>query len=199
MLTVVTIIHVVMCVALIAIVLLQTGKGAEMGSAFGGASNTIFGGAGPASFLNKVTTIAAIVFMLSSFTLAILSGRSGSSSKVLESPVQQTQPASTATPAADAQQAQPVSSETPTSEMQPVAAETAVPAADAQQAQPVSSAETPTSATPETQPAVEIATPTVDAQQAQPVSSETPASVTPAMESSPQPSGTPESTPQSVQ
>ena len=169
MLTVVTIIHVVMCVALIAIVLLQTGKGAEMGSAFGGASNTIFGGAGPASFLNKVTTIAAIVFMFSSFTLAILSGRSGSSSKVLESPVQQTQPASTATPAADAKQVQPVSSETPTSAM------------------------------PETQPAVEIATPTVDAQQAQPVSSETPASVTPAMESSPQPSGTPESTPQPVQ
>ena len=198
MLTVVTIIHVVMCVALIAIVLLQTGKGAEMGSAFGGASNTIFGGAGPASFLNKVTTIAAIVFMLSSFTLAILSGRSGSSSKVLESPVQQTQPASTATPVADAQQAQPVSSETPTSEMQPVAAETATPAADAQQAQPVSS-ETPTSATPETQPAVEIATPTVDAQQAQPVSSETSASATPAMESSPQPSGTPESAPQPVQ
>lgn len=66
-----------------------------MGAAFGGASNTIFGGAGPASFLNKVTTVAAIAFMLTSFTLAILSSRGGgSSSKVLDAtPVEQTQPA----------------------------------------------------------------------------------------------------------
>ena len=90
----VTIFHVIMCLVLIAIVLLQTGKGANMGAAFGGASNTIFGGAGPASFLNKVTTVAAIAFMLTSFTLAVLSSRGGSSSKVLDAtPVQQTQPA----------------------------------------------------------------------------------------------------------
>lgn len=97
----VTILHVIMCLVLIAIVLLQTGKGASMGAAFGGGSNTIFGGAGPASFLNKITTIAAIVFMLTSFSLAILSSRGGSSSKVLDAvPVEQTQPApETATPA----------------------------------------------------------------------------------------------------
>ena len=72
-----------------------------MGAAFGGASNTIFGGAGPASFLNKVTTVAAIAFMLTSFTLAILSTRdSGSSSKVLDAtPVEQTQPVAEETPA----------------------------------------------------------------------------------------------------
>jgi preprotein translocase subunit SecG len=73
MLILVTIIHVIMCLALIAIVLLQTGKGADIGAAFGGASQTLFGGAGPASFLNRVTTIAAVVFMLTSFTLAMLS------------------------------------------------------------------------------------------------------------------------------
>ena len=96
----ITILHVIMCLVLIAIVLLQTGKGANMGAAFGGGSNTIFGGAGPASFLNRITTIAAVVFMLTSFTLAILSSRGGSTSKVLDAvPVEQTQPASeTATP-----------------------------------------------------------------------------------------------------
>ncbi|PID55772.1 preprotein translocase subunit SecG [candidate division KSB3 bacterium] len=91
----VTIFHVVMCLILVAIVLLQTGKGSSMGAAFGGASNTIFGGAGPASFLNKVTTVAAIAFMFTSFTLAILSTRGGgASSKVLKAtPAEQAQPA----------------------------------------------------------------------------------------------------------
>ena len=102
----ITILHVIMCLILVAIVLLQTGKGANMGAAFGGASNTIFGGAGPASFLNRVTTIAAVMFMLTSFTLAILSSRGRSSSKVLDAaPVQQTQPVTeTATPVTEEQQ-----------------------------------------------------------------------------------------------
>jgi preprotein translocase subunit SecG len=89
----VTIIHVIMCLILIAIVLLQSGKGANMGAAFGGGSNTLFGSTGPASFLNKVTTIAAVVFMITSFTLAIISSKGGETSKVLENaPVQQEQP-----------------------------------------------------------------------------------------------------------
>ena len=99
MIIVVTILHVIMCLILIAIVLLQTGKGASMGAAFGGASNTLFGGAGPASFLNKITTVAAIVFMLTSFTLAIMSSRNTTSSKVLEAPqTQQEQPIEQTTP-----------------------------------------------------------------------------------------------------
>lgn len=65
--------HVFVAVALILIVLLQTGKGASLGAAFGGASQTIFGGRGPATFLNKLTTGAAIVFMLTSLALAVLS------------------------------------------------------------------------------------------------------------------------------
>ena len=114
----VTILHVIMCLILVAIVLLQTGKGASMGAAFGGASNTIFGGTGPASFLNKITTIAAVVFMLTSFTLAVMSGQGGSSSKVLDAgtTTQQTQQVEqTVTPAAEEQQ-NSSSEETSTSE-----------------------------------------------------------------------------------
>jgi preprotein translocase subunit SecG len=98
----ITIVHVIMCLTLIAIVLLQSGKGANMGAAFGGGSNTLFGSTGPASFLNKVTTVAAIVFMITSFTLAIVSSRSDTSSKVLENvPTQQEQPAEQTTPASE--------------------------------------------------------------------------------------------------
>lgn len=107
MLIFVTILHTIMCIILIAIVLLQTGKGADMGAAFGGASNTLFGGAGPASFLNKITTIAAVMFMVTSFVLAIMSTGGGTTSKVLEAvPTGQTQQGEQAqTPAAQATQA----------------------------------------------------------------------------------------------
>jgi preprotein translocase subunit SecG len=89
----ITVVHVIMCLILIAIVLLQTGKGANVGAAFGGASNTLFGAAGPASFLNKLTTVAAIVFMLTSFTLAVVSSRGTKSSTVLDATeTQQEQP-----------------------------------------------------------------------------------------------------------
>lgn len=95
---IVTILHVMMCVILIAIVLLQTGKGANLGASFGGASQTLFGGAGPASFLNKITTVAAVVFMLTSFALTVTSMKQAAPSKVLNAtPVQQTQPANTET------------------------------------------------------------------------------------------------------
>ncbi|MCP4715452.1 MAG: preprotein translocase subunit SecG [Deltaproteobacteria bacterium] len=67
------VIHIIVCLALILIVLLQTGKGADMGAAFGGSGQTIFGGAGPAPFLGKVTTAAAIVFMVTSLSLAYMS------------------------------------------------------------------------------------------------------------------------------
>ena len=73
-------IHVIVCIALILIVLLQTGKGAEMGAAFGGASQTVFGGAGPAPFLTKITTGAAILFMITSLALAYVSSKPSASS-----------------------------------------------------------------------------------------------------------------------
>lgn len=66
----VTITHVVVCVVLIMVVLLQAGKGANMGAAFGGSSQTVFGSSGPATFLSKMTTWVAIVFMLTSLALS---------------------------------------------------------------------------------------------------------------------------------
>ena len=68
------IIHVIVSIALIMIVLLQTGKGADMGAAFGGGSSqSFFGTTGASTFLSKATTIAAIIFMLTSLTLAYIS------------------------------------------------------------------------------------------------------------------------------
>ncbi len=71
----VNLIHVIVAVFLILVVLLQTGKGAEMGSSFGGSSQTLFGGGGPASFMAKLTTVAAVAFMVTSLSLAYLSMR----------------------------------------------------------------------------------------------------------------------------
>ncbi len=75
------ILHVIVCIALIMIVLLQTGKGADMGAAFGGgASQTLFGSTGASTFLSKATTGVAIIFMLTSLGLAFIVSRSNDSS-----------------------------------------------------------------------------------------------------------------------
>jgi preprotein translocase subunit SecG len=75
-----TIVHVLMCLAIIAIVLLQAGKGADIGSAFGGAgSQAVFGSMGTPTVLGKITTGVAVVFAITSFTLAMLGGQRGSS------------------------------------------------------------------------------------------------------------------------
>lgn len=79
------ILHILVCLALIGIVLLQGGKGAEVGATFGaGASQTIFGAAGGQTFLGKLTTGAAIIFMLTSLALAVFWGRPGGSSVMPE-------------------------------------------------------------------------------------------------------------------
>ncbi|PKN11518.1 MAG: preprotein translocase subunit SecG [Deltaproteobacteria bacterium HGW-Deltaproteobacteria-4] len=63
--------HVLVCISLIIIVLLQAGKGAEVGATFGaGSSQTVFGASGGRDFMTKLTTAAAIIFMLTSLTLA---------------------------------------------------------------------------------------------------------------------------------
>jgi len=81
-----TVIHVLMCFAIIAIVLLQAGKGADIGSAFGGAgSQAVFGSMGTPTVLGKITAVIAIIFTLTSFSLAILGG-DRSSSVVREGP-----------------------------------------------------------------------------------------------------------------
>jgi len=72
-------IHIISCILLILIVLLQTGKGADMGASFGSASGqSLFGGAGPATALSKITTAVAIVFMLTSLIMAYTSGHKSS-------------------------------------------------------------------------------------------------------------------------
>ena len=80
---IVILLHVTVCIALILIVLLQRGKGADMGAAFGGSSQAVFGSAGATSFMHKITAAAAIIFMLTSLSLALLFGR-GSSSSIME-------------------------------------------------------------------------------------------------------------------
>jgi len=93
-------IHVIVSIALILIVLLQTGKGADMGAVFGGAgSQALFGNTGAATFLGKMTTVAAVVFMITSLSLAYIS-KSGTKSVVsdIKPASQQTQPAVTPQP-----------------------------------------------------------------------------------------------------
>ena len=96
-------VHVIVCLGLILIILLQRGKGADMGAVFGGSSQTVFGSSGAASFMHKITTIAAIVFMLTSLSLSVFFGKRGTIS-IMEgaskAPVTQTTeaPAPTAQP-----------------------------------------------------------------------------------------------------
>ncbi|MBP7342237.1 MAG: preprotein translocase subunit SecG [Smithellaceae bacterium] len=75
MTTLFTVIHIVVCVSLILIVLLQAGKGADMGAAFGGSSQTVFGSSGAGTFLGKLTAAIAIIFMLTSITLTYTASR----------------------------------------------------------------------------------------------------------------------------
>ena len=77
----VTTVHVLVSIFMIFVILLQPGKGEGMGGAFGGGggnSNTVFGGRGSVTFLSKVTTACAIIFMFTSLTLAYRSSHSDS-------------------------------------------------------------------------------------------------------------------------
>lgn len=76
--TLIIILHLIICIALILVVLLQAGKGANMGAVFGGSSQTIFGSSGPGTFLGKMTTGIAVFFMLTSLVLSYMAGQKGS-------------------------------------------------------------------------------------------------------------------------
>jgi len=89
------IIHVVVCLLLVLIVLLQSGKGADLAGAFGGGgSQTAFGARGTATFLSKLTTGAAVIFMLTSFTLSLLTSQNESRSIMQDAPTTSTQQSS---------------------------------------------------------------------------------------------------------
>jgi len=100
MMILLTVIHVLVCVFLVIVVLLQSGKAADLAGAFGGmGSQTAFGPRGAATVLSKATTIAAGMFMVTSLTLAILATKNaGTGSSVLER--QKTTTAPKGTPAA---------------------------------------------------------------------------------------------------
>ena len=75
-----TTLHVVICLFLIVVVLLQSGKAADLAGAFGGmGSQTVFGPRGSATVLSKATTIAAVLFMVTSLSLSIIATRNGKS------------------------------------------------------------------------------------------------------------------------
>src|SRR6476469_3580855 len=99
-----TIIHVLVCIFLVIVVLLQSGKAADLAGAFGGmGSQTTFGPRGAATVLSKATTIAAGLFMVTSLTLAIMATKNaGTGSSVLERQ-KKTSTAPKTTPAAPAQ------------------------------------------------------------------------------------------------
>jgi len=102
--------HVVVCIALIIVVLLQAGKGAEIGASFGaGSSQTVFGAAGGKNFMSRMTTATAVIFMLTSLTLAYFYSQPGTSSVMPEEVAPKAAPANapTAAPAPEAAPAAP--------------------------------------------------------------------------------------------
>jgi preprotein translocase subunit SecG len=91
MTTILIVVHTIVCLFLICIVLLQHGKGADVGASFGGSSQSLFGTEGPLPLLNKITTLAAIVFMGTSITLAYLSANKSTGSVMSDLRVQEQQ------------------------------------------------------------------------------------------------------------
>lgn len=106
MITLITIVHIIVSIGLILVVLLQTGKGADMGAVFGGSSSTVFGSSGAGNFLTRLTTGMAIVFMITSITLGYFSGKKPSGS-VFDTRTTQPKPPATASPQTGQQQKAP--------------------------------------------------------------------------------------------
>jgi len=103
MTTLLIIVHVLVCIFLIGIVLLQHGKGADIGATFGGSSQSLFGSEGPVPLLNKITTFSAIVFMGTSITLAYISAHNSTGTvmsdlKEAPVPIEQKAPATKTAP-----------------------------------------------------------------------------------------------------
>jgi len=92
MITFLLTLHIIVSIALIIIVLLQAGKGADAGASFGGgASQTVFGASGNRTFMSKLTTSAAFIFMLTSLSLTYFYGKPGADS-LMPDQVQVVQP-----------------------------------------------------------------------------------------------------------
>ena len=88
-------VHYLICFFLIVVILLQAGKGADIGAVFGGASQTVFGGRGPTTFLNKITAAVAIAFIVTSIWLAHISKTRSVESVIGKATATQVAPAAT--------------------------------------------------------------------------------------------------------
>ncbi len=80
-------VHFFVCIFMIIVILLQAGKGADIGATFGGASQSVFGPRGAATFLSKITTGAAVIFLFTSIYLANLSKQRSTSSVIQGMPL----------------------------------------------------------------------------------------------------------------
>ena len=100
--TLVTVVHVRTCILFVLVVLIQSGKGAEISTSLGGSSQTVFGSSGGANFFTRVTSVAAAIFMVTSLTLTLMGGQSSKSLFEAGAPVPATAPA--AAPASQATQ-----------------------------------------------------------------------------------------------
>ena len=81
------IIHVLVAIAIIALVLMQHGRGADVGASFGsGSSNTMFGSAGAMPFLMKVTVVCTVIFFLTSISLSYLASRDSKQTQIINMP-----------------------------------------------------------------------------------------------------------------
>lgn len=83
---IITVVHILVCLALIFVVLLQKGSGADMGAAFGGSSQSVFGSRGSGSFLGKLTATLATVFMITSLSLAFFTTQKGAGVSIMGVP-----------------------------------------------------------------------------------------------------------------
>ncbi|MCP4351942.1 MAG: preprotein translocase subunit SecG [Desulfobacterales bacterium] len=147
--------HIVVSMALIMIVLLQTGKGADMGAAFGGgASQTLFGTTGASTFLGKATTIVAVLFMVTCLGLAYMStGGKGTSSIMKDAPAPATEPQADGIPSpGDTADVKTEETSAPVADTAETQTETSTPVADTADAQPETTPDQPTASPTAEQP-----------------------------------------------
>lgn len=146
------VVHVLIALAIIGLVMLQQGRGADAGAGFGGASNSVFGARGASSFLSRTTAILASVFFVSSLALAYMAGnKDNKKADIMDAaqtsnPVQQDLPPviqESANPAESAVPAVPQAQEpAPAQPPEPVPAQESAPVA----AQPEKKSDAPASA-----------------------------------------------------
>ena len=109
---IITVVHVLAAASLIGLILIQHGKGADMGAAFGsGASGSLFGVSGSSNFLSRATSLSVIVFFVTSLTLAYIASHRSGASSVIQLPTTAAE-TSTETPASEALGAESVLTET---------------------------------------------------------------------------------------